>query len=73
MEIRYPANPEDFRDYTTDRIRRDYLIAPVFEEGKVRLVYSHIDRIALPLKRVDPFVFRAGDPCSAQRFFVESG
>lgn len=47
MEIRYPANPEDFRNYTTDRIRKDYLIAPVFEEGKVHLVYSHIDRIVV--------------------------
>ena len=45
MEIRYPAHPQDFSNYTTEQIRRDYLIEDLFEPGKMRLVYSHIDRI----------------------------
>ena len=45
MEIRYPAHPEEFRAYTSERIRRDYLIENLFEPGKIRLVYSHSDRI----------------------------
>jgi len=45
MEIRYPAHPGDFRNYTTEQIRRNYLIENLFEPGKVRLVYTHIDRV----------------------------
>jgi len=45
MEIRYPAHPEDFRNYTSDQIRRNFLIEHLFEPGKVNVVYSHIDRV----------------------------
>jgi 4-deoxy-L-threo-5-hexosulose-uronate ketol-isomerase len=45
MEMRYPAHPSDFRGYTTERLRRDYLIENLFEPGKMRLVYSQSDRI----------------------------
>jgi 4-deoxy-L-threo-5-hexosulose-uronate ketol-isomerase len=45
METRYPAHPEDFKTYTTERIRKDYIIEKLFEPGNVNLVYSHVDRI----------------------------
>jgi 4-deoxy-L-threo-5-hexosulose-uronate ketol-isomerase len=45
MEIRYPAHPTDFKTYTTDQIRKDYLVETLFASGKVTLVYSHVDRI----------------------------
>jgi 4-deoxy-L-threo-5-hexosulose-uronate ketol-isomerase len=45
METRYPAHPEDFKTYTTEEIRKNYLIENLFEPGKVNLVYSHVDRI----------------------------
>ena len=45
MEIRYPAHPEDFKTYTTEKIRKDYLIETLFESDNVNLVYSHVDRI----------------------------
>jgi 4-deoxy-L-threo-5-hexosulose-uronate ketol-isomerase len=45
MEMRYPAHPSDFRGYTTERLRRDYLIENLFQPGKMRLVYSQSDRI----------------------------
>lgn len=45
METRYPAHPQDFKTYTTEKIRKDYLIENLFEPGKVNLVYSHVDRI----------------------------
>lgn len=47
MEIRYPAHPEEFKTYTTERLRRDYLIEELFPEDDLRLVYSHIDRIII--------------------------
>ena len=45
METRYPAHPKDFQTYTTEAIRRDYLIEHLFEPGNMQLVYSHVDRI----------------------------
>lgn len=45
MEVRYPAHPKDFKIYTTEEVRKDYLIENLFEPGNVNLVYSHVDRI----------------------------
>jgi 4-deoxy-L-threo-5-hexosulose-uronate ketol-isomerase len=45
MEIRYPAHPDEFKTYTTERLRKDYLIENLFEAGKINLTYSHVDRI----------------------------
>lgn len=45
MDIRYAANPEDFKGYTTERLRRDFLIQNLFEPGRINMVYSHVDRI----------------------------
>ena len=47
MEIRYPAHPEDFRKYTTQQLRGNFLIEHLFEPGEVHLVYSHIDRVII--------------------------
>jgi 4-deoxy-L-threo-5-hexosulose-uronate ketol-isomerase len=45
MDIRYPAHPRDFKQYTTEDLRRDYLIDTLFVPGEAQLVYSHVDRI----------------------------
>jgi len=45
MEIRQGVSKEDFQNYNTDRIRKDFLIDNCFEEGRISLLYSHIDRI----------------------------
>ncbi len=45
IEIRNPWHPEDAKHYTTDRMRNDFLIQDLFTPDKVRLVYSHVDRI----------------------------
>jgi 4-deoxy-L-threo-5-hexosulose-uronate ketol-isomerase len=47
MEIRYPAHPDDFKTYTTARLRTDYLVEGLFEPQTMRLVYTHIDRLIL--------------------------
>lgn len=41
---RYPAHPEDFKAYGTQRIRDEFLIEKVFEDDRINLVYSHFDR-----------------------------
>jgi 4-deoxy-L-threo-5-hexosulose-uronate ketol-isomerase len=45
IEIRHPANPEDAKHYTTERLRRDFLIQDLFLPGEIKLVYSHVDRV----------------------------
>ncbi len=45
IEIRNPWHPEDAKHYTTERMRNDFLIQDLFTPDKVRLVYSHVDRI----------------------------
>ncbi len=45
MEIRTAASPKDVKHYTTERLREEFLIPSVFEKDRIRLVYSHIDRI----------------------------
>ncbi|GKX29170.1 4-deoxy-L-threo-5-hexosulose-uronate ketol-isomerase [Vallitalea longa] len=45
MIIREPANSRDFKHYTTDRLREEFLIQDLFQVGKIQRVYSHIDRI----------------------------
>jgi len=43
-EVRYATNPEDFKTYDTERIRKDFLIKGLFQEDQVQLVYTHFDR-----------------------------
>ena len=43
-ETRYAYNPEDFKTYGTDRIRKEFLVETVFVENEVSMVYSHIER-----------------------------
>ncbi|MCX7781296.1 MAG: 5-dehydro-4-deoxy-D-glucuronate isomerase [Negativicutes bacterium] len=45
MEVRYSAHPQDFKAYDTTRIRDEFLIQGLFTAGKVKMVYSHVDRM----------------------------
>jgi len=45
MDIRYAIHPDHLKSLDTDATRRHFLVERVFEEDKVNLVYSHIDRI----------------------------
>ncbi|MBB6218496.1 4-deoxy-L-threo-5-hexosulose-uronate ketol-isomerase [Anaerosolibacter carboniphilus] len=45
LEIRYANHPDDSRYYTTEELRKNYLIEKLFVENEAALVYSHIDRI----------------------------
>ncbi|MFT4145065.1 MAG: 5-dehydro-4-deoxy-D-glucuronate isomerase [Mobilitalea sp.] len=57
MEIRYAASPKDVKEYTTERLREEFLIQSLFTPGEIKLVYSHVDRIitgaAVPLKELE--------------------
>ncbi|MCL6590755.1 MAG: 5-dehydro-4-deoxy-D-glucuronate isomerase [Firmicutes bacterium] len=45
MEVRNATNPNDFKTYTTEKLRAEFLISNLFTPDKMKMVYSHIDRI----------------------------
>lgn len=45
MEIRYSANPRDVARYTTEQLRREFLITGLYRPDEVVAVYSHVDRM----------------------------
>ena len=45
MDIRYSCNQRDFKRYTTEEIRKEFLIEKLFEADHVIPVYSHVDRM----------------------------
>ncbi|MDK2870863.1 MAG: 4-deoxy-L-threo-5-hexosulose-uronate ketol-isomerase [bacterium] len=53
LEIRYNIHPDHAKTLDTQGLRKEFLLQNLFVPGKVRLVYSHIDRIivggAVPL------------------------
>jgi 4-deoxy-L-threo-5-hexosulose-uronate ketol-isomerase len=55
VEIRHATNPEDFKQYSTERIRKDFLVSDLFGEDEVNTVYTHYDRVilggALPVEK----------------------
>lgn len=63
-ELRYAAHPEDAKHYTTEHLRKDFLIEKVFSADEVNMVYTMYDRLVvggampvnekLQLEAIDP-------------------
>lgn len=70
MQIRDGVNAKDFKHYTTERIRNDFLITDLFTKGEINMTYSNIDRIiagsACPLG--EPLRLEAGKEIGAEYF-----
>ncbi|WP_026675627.1 5-dehydro-4-deoxy-D-glucuronate isomerase [Alkalihalobacterium bogoriense] len=47
MDIRYATNPTDFKQYTTEKLRDEFLVESLFVEGEINMVYSHYDRVVV--------------------------
>ena len=45
MDIRYSCNQKDFKRYTTEETRKEFLIETLFTADEVNAVYSHVDRM----------------------------
>jgi 4-deoxy-L-threo-5-hexosulose-uronate ketol-isomerase len=45
IEERFGTNPDDFKKYTTETIRKDFLISGIMQPDTVKWVYSHNDRL----------------------------
>jgi len=45
MEIRYAIHPDHMKLLDAPEVRKHFLIERLFEDGKIAMVYSHVDRI----------------------------
>lgn len=45
METRYTHSPEDIRHYSTEELRREFLVEKIFTPGEIQLTYTHNDRM----------------------------
>lgn len=45
LDIRYANHPDDSKHYTTEELRKHYLIEDVFVKDDISLTYSHQDRM----------------------------
>ena len=45
MDIRYSANQKDVKRYTTEELRKEFLIQDLYAANEVHAVYSHVDRM----------------------------
>ncbi|MBJ6360194.1 5-dehydro-4-deoxy-D-glucuronate isomerase [Paenibacillus sp. GCM10012307] len=70
MEIRHATNPTDVKTYTTERLRKDFLIENLFQTGKVTMVYTHYDRMIVggAVPGNEPLEIEAGDALKTDYF-----
>jgi len=58
MDIRYSCNQRDFKRYTTQETRDEFLITGLYKADEVVSVYSHVDRMVtfgcMPVNEVVP-------------------
>ncbi|MBR4548919.1 MAG: 5-dehydro-4-deoxy-D-glucuronate isomerase [Oscillospiraceae bacterium] len=47
MDIRYSTGPNDVKRYTTEELRREFLIQNLYQPDTVQAVYSHVDRMVV--------------------------
>src|SRR4051812_28322431 len=45
MEIRFQNSPEETSQMNTQQLRKNFLIEQIMQPGKIKLVYSHYDRM----------------------------
>lgn len=70
MDVRHASHPDAVKTFTTDQLRRHFLIESLFRPGQVTLTYSHVDRLvvggAMPVATSLPL--EALKPIGADRF-----
>ncbi|MBN1936805.1 MAG: 5-dehydro-4-deoxy-D-glucuronate isomerase [Anaerolineae bacterium] len=70
MEIRYSRDPQSFIRMSTAEIREEFLVDDLFVPGKIKLVYSNVDRViigsAVPTNQ--PLSLEAGAELRAKYF-----
>ncbi len=75
LQVRYANHPEDSKHYTTEELRRHYLMERVFEEDEILLIYSHQDRIVsggiMPVSK--PLPLETSDELRAELGIINIG
>jgi 4-deoxy-L-threo-5-hexosulose-uronate ketol-isomerase len=72
MDIRYGIHPEDAKNYTTEKLRKELLIQNLFEENKINMIYSHVDRmITGGVSPVEPVILEGSKKELGSSFFLE--
>ena len=55
METRYSASPAEAKTFSTQELRKEFMIEDLFQADEIKMVYSHIDRMitgsAVPVKQ----------------------
>jgi len=69
-EVRYATNPVDFKSYDTEKIRNQFLITEIMVPGKIKMVYSHYDRLIVggAVPEQTPLILETIDPLKADYF-----
>ncbi len=72
IDIRQASHPEAVRHFTTEELRRHFLVEGLFSPGEVSLTYSHIERLviggATPVDR--PLELPAPKPLGTKSFLA---
>jgi len=72
FDVRYSNHPEDVKKYTTEELRKHFLIEEVFVSDQAALTYSHIDRIIVGgIMPVNNIVELTAGPEMGVDFFFE--
>lgn len=70
MKTVYAHHPDDVKNYTTEKLREQFMMEKVFAEDSIELTYSHVDRIiyggAMPVKKA--LTLDAGEELAAEYF-----
>ena len=70
MEVRYAPDPQRFERMNTAEVRQSFLVDDLFVPGKLKLVYSDIDRLMIgsAVPTTTPLLLEAGPELAADYF-----
>ena len=72
LDIRYPSHQDDAKHYTTETLRKHYLVEQIFVADEGVFTYSHFDRIvAGGVMPVNTAVALTGSKEMASEYFLE--
>ncbi|MCX6315771.1 MAG: 5-dehydro-4-deoxy-D-glucuronate isomerase [Bacteroidetes bacterium] len=72
MEIRFHESPEETRQLNTSQLREHFLIPELMQNDKVRLCYSHYDRVIIGgVKPVSKSILLPNHPELRAAYFLE--
>lgn len=73
METRFPAHQDQVKFMATDELRKQFHISPLFQPGRLNLIYSHIDRVIIggAVPGHEPLLLSSDDQDLAADYFLE--